>query len=500
MPDLAFSFKNILDKDTQDYGVRAESDPAGMQVRAFLFPKKPEKFPSPEALSLMLRDAGVVHGLDLNAIKLACSVAALGNAQTGVVLAKGTLPVNGEDEHIKFRVQPNSDRRKMELLDKDRLAGEALPLLANVLPDEEIGHLESPTGGLPGMTVFGIPIPAKDGAPMRTRPLAGEGVVYDKVARSYFASVAGRVVMERETLSVSSSYTLIGDVNRRTGDIAFVGDLEITGNIADSFKVKARSIKLRGHVGDCLLEASGDISIGSMNGALTGAILCGGSLTASALDGCTVEVKGDIFVRNWINKCVIRCGGAIIAKAARLEGGSVTAFKGIDVLNLGSTHGTRTGVGAGRCPFTEKKLQKLNREFRRKSRKMNRLQHMIAPYVYDKAKLDKLRPEAKASVDRMSNEFRSLNKELIVLGAEIDALSTKQKREGAPQINVRGILMRGAVITLGCVTQEILMPCAARSPSGRTSYGNLGLPETAAAAGRIRKDGAGLEEAKSGDR
>jgi hypothetical protein len=101
----------------------------------------------------------------------------------------------------------------------------------------------------------------------------------------------------------------------------------------------------------------------------------------------------------------------------------------------------------------------------------------------------------------MSNEFRSLNKELIVLGAEIDALSTKQKREGAPQINVRGILMRGAVITLGCVTQEILMPV--RSPitiRENVVTGTLDFQRLRPLPVEFEKTEQGLEEAKSGDR
>ncbi len=463
MADTAFSFRSILNSDTADYTLRLESDPAGMEARAFIFPKNPAKFPPSEALSIMLREAGVVHGLDQNAIKLACSVAAAGAEQRGIVLAKATIPVHGQDERIRFLVQPNSDRVKFETLEKDRLAGEALPLIVNVAKGDEIGRVESPTGGLPGMNIFGIPIPAKDGLMMAEYPAAGEGVAWDSLAKSFYAGIAGRVLFERNIVSVTDKFTLSGDVNRRTGSIAFCGDVEIKGNVADSFKVKARSIALRGRAGDCLLEADGDISLGVMNGNYSGALRCGGDLRADSLIASFLEVRGSMHVKSLLARCSVKCGGAILAHGARIEGGTCTAFKGIDALSLGTPRETRTQVSAGRCPFTERQLLRNSRELARKSRKIHRIQRMIAPYVYDRSKLAKLSPENRSFYNNVYEEFKTLAQEVSALRAEIEELRDYQRSQGTAAINVRGMIMRGVVIELGETSQEIGMPV--RSPA-----------------------------------
>ena len=463
MPDNAFSLRNILDKDTPDFTIRVESDPAGMEARAFIFPKKTSRITSHENISLMLREAGIVHGLDQNAIKLAHSVAAAGTEQRGVVLAKATLPAHGHDEYVKFLIMPNSDRHKFELIEKDRLAGEALPLLVNVKPGDEIGRVEANTGGQPGMNIFGLPIPGKDGVMMAGYPQAGDGVSWDHLAKAYYATTAGRIIFERNIISVSDKYLLIGDVTKRTGSINFLGDIEITGNVSDGHTVKARSIKLGGRAGDCTLEAETDIVINSMNGNYAGTIHCGGNLSADSLTNCFVEVRGDLLVRGGLSRCVVKCGGAIIAKTARIEGGSCIAFKGIDVLNLGSPRDSRTVVCAGRCHFTEQRLHRLHKELGRKSRKLHRIQRMIAPYVYDRSKLAKLRPEHRHSYDKMYQEFKSLAQDISDLRSNIDELRDYQSQNAAAVINVRGMLMRGVIITLDSTTQEIGM--AVRSPA-----------------------------------
>lgn len=462
MPDTAFSFRSIISKETPDFTLRVESDPAGMEARAFIFPKNPAKFPSHDKLSMMLREAGVVHGLDMNSIKLACSVAVAGAEQRGIVLAKATLPVHGQDERIKFLVQPNSDRVKFETIEKDRLAGEALHLIANICEGDEIGRLEAPTDGLPGMNIFGLSIPAKDGVFMTERPSAGDGVIWDGLAKGYYAARDGRVVFERNTISVTDKFVLQGDVNRRSGPVEFIGDVEIIGSVTDGFKVKARSIRVRGRVGDCLLEAAGDIVLSSMNGGYSGTVRCGGGLRADTLMGAFLEVKGDIEVKSQMSRCVVKCGGAILARTARIEGGSCMAFRGVDALTLGTPKESRTTICVGRCPFTERLLVRYRREMSRKSRRLHRAQRMIAPYVYDHAKLEKLSAGNRRDYNKLYGEFKTLAEEISVHRSEIEALKAYQANDGNPVVNVRGMLMRGVVITIGATSQEIGMPV--RSP------------------------------------
>ncbi len=460
MPDSAdhrFRFRALLEKELPNCSLRIEADPAGSEVRGYATPKAQGSLISPETVAELLNSVNVVHGLDHTTIKLFCSIVCSGIEQHGTHLAKATAPIHGLDEHVEFKVRPNSDRHKFEVMDANRIIGESLPLIENILAGDEIGRIMPPTLGVPGMNVFGIPIPAKDGVLMDELPQIGQNARWDEEQRAYFAVISGRVLFDRNVISVSDKFQLTGDVGKRTGSIDFIGDVEITGNVNDSFNVRARSVMIRGMAGECLIEAETNIVMGGMSGNYIGAIRAGGNLKANSLTASFVEVKGNIEVLNEMNSCVVKCGGAVIASSARLEGGECIAFKGVEAMNLGSRRSIKTSVIAGRCPFTERLLNRRGRDLNRKTRKMRRIHRMISPYLYNIERISRLNKVEKETFKKLSLEYEGLAKETAELKSQLESYRIYIESQANPMVNVRGILMRGAVITLGNIAQEIGM-------------------------------------------
>jgi len=455
--DQRFRFRSILEKELPGCVFRIETDPAGMEARAFAIPKSQGNVISTETATELLKSVNIVHGVDLNALKLFCSLVCSGMEQQGVPIAKATPPQHGVDERVEFKVRPNSDRYKFEVMDSNRVIGESLPLIENILAGDEIGRVVPPSDGANGMNVFGLPIPAKDGVMLEELPLLGQNVRWDQELRAYFATISGRVVMDRNIISVSDKFSLTGDVGRRTGSIDFTGDVEISGNVADNYNVRARSVKIRGMAGECLIEAENEIAISGMSGNYMGAIKAGGSLKANTLVACFVEVKGDMEILNELSRCVVKCGGALNAPSARLEGGECVAFKGVEIMNLGSRRDARTVVVAGRCPFTERLINKHTRELGRKTRKMRRIHRMIAPYLYNIDRLSRLNKTEKDAFRSLSKEYESLAKDTNELKSQLEALRRYLESQANPMVNVRGILLRGSVISVGEISQEIGM-------------------------------------------
>lgn len=452
----------LLEKDSDSYSIRLEADPAGMEARGYIFPKKTGNIINILEVAEMLSSSKVAHGLDSNAIKLFCGIACSGIAQQSVVLAKATPPIHGEDEHVDFAAHPNSDRRKFEAMDADRLLGESMPLIECVQTGDVIGRIVPPKKGVPGTNIFGVRIPAANGVPMPSYPLAGQNVRWLQESRSYEAASPGRVILERDALSVSDKYLLTGDVGARTGNIDFIGDIEITGGVHDGFSVKARNIRLRGVAGECQLESSGDMDIGGMSGNYVGAIRCGGNLSARFLIACSVEARGNIEVRNEIVNSVVKSGGAIYAATGRIEGGECVALCGIEAINIGSPKGSRTIVTAGTCPFTEREIRRAAREFNRKAKKISRIRRMIAPFTYAPERIKRLKEAELAAFKRLASEYNQLSKDASKIKRHAENLQMELAAKANPMINVKGMIMRGVVISLGHTAQEIGMPV--RSP------------------------------------
>ena len=215
-----------------------------------------------EEVLAALKKAGVVHGIDRDALEQAVRE----GSPAPRIIARGTPPVDGRDGRFRPLV-PAEPRRARDDEARRRDPRDHNPVVS-VREGATLGFLEPPTPGEPGRDVLGREIAPRAGRP--TRVICGPGVIRNAApdGREEFRAVRpGRPVFQkigRNAWNVDVVPLLVheGDVDVESGHVRFKGDVVVTGNVREGMKVTATGrIHVYGYADRAYLQADGDIRV-----------------------------------------------------------------------------------------------------------------------------------------------------------------------------------------------------------------------------------------------
>lgn len=191
----------------------------------------------------------------------------------------------------------------------------------------------------------------------------GKNTVADQEERNLFAACDGHVTMIDGKVVVDSVLVITQDIDFATGNIDFVGNIIIHGNITSGFKVYASGdIEIKGSVEAAEVVAGGSIQV--RNGIISGAkgiVKAGQNVYAKFIENSTVEAGGDVLVRDSIMQSVIRSGGSVKVtdRRAIIVGGIIQAYNLVESKTLGSQLATQTIVEVGINPHYREEYHNL---------------------------------------------------------------------------------------------------------------------------------------------
>lgn len=303
---------------------------------------------SADILTQALKNHGILTGIDAEAVSICCLALRAGRSLEDFLVAKGALPADACDAFIDYKVQPTRTVAEYATTDDGGVDYHSANLFENVRAGETIAVLQPAVPGKEGRTVKGRALPAANAPGHVPTMNAGDGVELQNNGAEAVACIDGHVVMTGDSISVSDELCISGDVNHETGNIDFVGNVVIHGDIYDDFNVRAeKNLRIDKRVGCCDISAGGDISLGGMTGIDgRGSITCGGNLKARYLHETVVTCEGDIAVDTEIMGCKIKCGGHVIV-GRLIAGGECTAFNGIESGRMGTNGNVKTLLTAG---------------------------------------------------------------------------------------------------------------------------------------------------------
>jgi uncharacterized protein (DUF342 family) len=337
-----------------------------------------------ELVEKLLAGCGIVQGIDGGAIEQALNEAASKNMPIhDVVIAEGRVAQQGEDAQIELKFQPEMiagtiDEHSGNINYKERQSIQSVKagmLLAVKIP---------PTPGIEGVDVFGNVIPTKPGSEKDLKPAGNVEVSDDGL--SFTSEIDGIVFFAPENkIWISKQYEVPGDVDYSIGNLSMEGSLDIKGWVHSGFEVNASDeIKIGGGVEDAIVEAGADIYInGGIIGSVEGRVQAGGNITARFFEGARVHADGDIFVHDDILRSTVSTNGSIMATKGkgRIRGGSVEAFKGVEVNKIGSDAGVKTFVSVGTDSKTRKLLADVKKQLEDFNRQRAKTDKVLARFV-----------------------------------------------------------------------------------------------------------------------
>ncbi|MDX9754694.1 MAG: FapA family protein, partial [bacterium] len=224
-----------------------------------------------------------------------------------------------------------------------------LKKIISVKKDDLIVTVTPATPGLPGFTVTGQSLPGIQGK--KTGIVAGEHIDKQAKQHDWLAAVDGYLFFIDQVVSVHSILTIAGDVDFSTGNIDFLGDVYIVGNVLDEFTVKASgSIFIGGSVEAAQLEACQTICVQQgVFGKEKGRVHAQQDIIATFYQNARVEAGRDVIAGNQILNSRIKARRHIIAKTGqgRIIGGELLAGHTLTAKQIGSDLGTRTTIETG---------------------------------------------------------------------------------------------------------------------------------------------------------
>ncbi len=213
--------------------------------------------------------------------------------------------------------------------------------------------------------------------------------LHEKNPDKIVSNINGYCFYHKGLISVKNLLNIRGNIGFATGNILFVGDTSVHGNIQTGFALSAQNILVKGRVESSKVKAIGDIVVlGGVKGTSVeggradpddpqedigldnrekiskplvpdGILSAGGNIRLPFCEHIQIRAKGNVIIDGSCLHSTLYVGGNLIVKG-RLQGGAVYANKIIYVeKQLGSDFTSITKIFMGYDPFDYLNLQKL---------------------------------------------------------------------------------------------------------------------------------------------
>lgn len=373
-----------------------------------------------------------------------------------VTAARGTAPVNGEDGRA-MDIFPRTQERKLTVDENNHVDYANLDFIHNVEKGATICRFIPPGEGTPGRTVQDQEVPAKDGKPAAVPK--GRNTELSEDGLALVATIAGHVEFSGRSFQVRPVLDIPGNVDFSVGNINFLGDVYIRGDVRSGFTVRAMgNIKVNGVVEACTLEAGRDLIVArGVQGDNQAVIRAQQNIFAKYLENCCVYAKVGLEAECVIN-CDVYCDGGVTVRAGhgKIIGGKVNAAHEVDAGIVGSRVGNRTDIILGGLPCEEFDYELLVKEVEELEKTMERVDRQ--PDSPSKvSKLAKLRMQLMLS----RGKLETIERDRLLQAAE-------RRDPGLRRLKCSTVFP-GTVITIGDVVRRIedkLTPCCATLVDG----------------------------------
>jgi len=402
----------------------------------------------PDVIDIIIK-ANIAFGVIDEAVEAAVgTVSTKRGAVEMLKIAEGEKPTRGKDASIEFFIEPSKKKRAAVKREDGTVDFRELNLISNVGEGDVIGKLRPASAGTPGTTVFNTPVAATTG---NDRAIAIDRSVKKDPDGRLVATIAGHLTFEESILSIRATYTVKGDVDYSTGNLDFIGTIEIEGGILDEFSVKAAGdIIVHGAVGASALEAGGDIIIsGGVTGRNKGIIKAGGSVRARYLHEVNVEAEGDIDLEKESLNATIKTRGALHVLTGAVMRGSVVALGGIEAAVVGSELGIATTLQAGRDFSVYDRLADIGAQINGFDDSINKIGQKIGPLLARKDRIKAMSTSQKGALMTLVEHLKVLREKREALEGERVKIAEVYSERSRRQINVLKMMYQGTITSVG---------------------------------------------------
>lgn len=394
-----------------------------------------------DMLDGILKESGVSFGLDTSLLD------SLTDAPDRYfhlfLIARGRAVVHGKDGYIEDFYK-RTVKKKFEEDEHGRVDYFHLNIVQNVEKGQPICQIIPPVPGIPGRTVLDEEITCKEG---KTPALPkGRNTEASEDGMQLLAVKSGRVEFSGRSFIVKSVLEIGGNVDFSTGNINFVGDVHIHGDVGSGFSVRTiGNVTIDGVVEAAEIEAGGDLIVAKgILGDSRAMIRAHHDVYAKYMENCTVHCRGGLQTDCIVN-CDVYCDGEVNVRSGRgtIIGGRIRAAQGVNAKVVGSKSESVTSIFLGGQPFADFERETLLLNIKKQEAELERLERQPDSPTRTQ-RMGKLRLDL--SIGRMK---------LSQFDKELKKLKEKLEEQGGCRMKCN-IAYPGVVISIG----DLSMPLA----------------------------------------
>lgn len=206
-----------------------------------------------------------------------------------------------------------------------------------------LAELIPPKRGKPGRDIFGETIPVSDVENVSLK--CGDGAEISKDGLKTISKISGQPTLDLNgVVSVVEELYINGDVNFKTGNIHFKGNVVVNGIITDGFTIECEQLTAN-EISGGIIRISGDLKV--YTGIVNADIETKGNIQAKFINRSKVYGFGNIMVTREIIESYIAVSGEIYNKAGRIMSSNLAARKGFNVIQIGTEKSERSTIRMG---------------------------------------------------------------------------------------------------------------------------------------------------------
>lgn len=398
-----------------------------------------------------IRAKGISFGLQEDVVEDAVKNKRYGE---NICIARWQPPVDGKDGSIEYCFKRETTFKPVED-ENGNVDYKNLGLVRNIYRGTQIAKITMPTEGEPGTDIMGKQVKQKLGVAASFTVGKGTELVND--GTEIIASVDGNLTYSGGAFNIEESLLIRGDVDVSSGNIDFIGDIVVKGNVMEGFAVTSKkNITIQGTVTNGTVTADGNITVklGSINSTLhsekgnikldfceNSKLYAAGNVEASAFVG------GEVFA----GKCITASGKGI------LMGGKYTALENVTASVIGSESYAKTMVTLGNNAVLTEEMEGHHHKIAEMEDKLDQLGKIITA-LNEMAKVSKLTPEREQmKVEAMRSRFQ-IQGEIKRLNARIAEIETTLERKQILSISCKKAFYPGVTLRINsCVYQVNVM-------------------------------------------
>lgn len=274
------------------------------------------------------------------------------------VIARGRLPVNGEDAWLRIDVPFGGQAGKEQ--GDGRIDFRERRLFVGVDKGQLLATKVPATAGIPGINVHGREIPQSPGRDLAIKNC--ENIIFDAETGEIRAAFAGVLsVVSDCTLKVTSKLLIAEDVDYHTGNIDSRGGLEIKGTVKPGFKVVAGGdVLIGGGVESAHVASRGNVVIKGGVAGKEALVEAEGDVEVPAVRKGVIVSRADVQIGREAYYTEIRCRKDIhCGEQSRVVASELFAGGSVTVCEVDTDSSLSSLVAAATLPERYLRYQKL---------------------------------------------------------------------------------------------------------------------------------------------